>query len=93
MLFEICARLATTHGLGSSRQAISQHRDVLEAAAQVETRREGRDMFQYINTTPLGPIVERWLKKAGKDAGGPVAPGAGTRGRDQHEDKPHQRAR
>jgi DNA-binding transcriptional ArsR family regulator len=99
-LFEICARLATTHVLGSSRQAISQHRDVLEAAAQVEPRREGRHMFQYINTTPLGyinttplgPIVERWLKKAGKD-GGPVAPGAGTRGRDQHEDKPDQRAR
>src|SRR2546423_11020788 len=30
-LFEICARLATKYGLGSSRQAISQHLDVLEA--------------------------------------------------------------
>ena len=66
-LFEICARLATKHGLGSSRQAISQHLDVLEAAGLVETRREGRYKFHYINIAPLEPIVERWLKKAGKD--------------------------
>jgi len=62
-LFEICARLATKHGLGSSRQAVSQHLDVLEAAGLVETRREGRYKFHYINTTPLEPIVQRWLKK------------------------------
>jgi len=31
-LFEICARLANRHGVASSRQAISQHLDVLEAA-------------------------------------------------------------
>jgi DNA-binding transcriptional ArsR family regulator len=69
-LFEICARLAVKHGLGSSRQAISQHLDVLEAAGLVETRREGRYKFHYINTTPLEPIVERWLKKTGKNTGG-----------------------
>jgi DNA-binding transcriptional ArsR family regulator len=62
-LFEICARLATKHGLGSSRQAISQHLDVLEAAGLVEIRREGRYKFHYINTAPLEPIVERWLRK------------------------------
>ena len=61
-LFEICARLATTHGLGSSRQAISQHLDVLEAAGLVTTRREGRFKFHDIDTTPLEPIVDRWLK-------------------------------
>jgi DNA-binding transcriptional ArsR family regulator len=38
-LFEICSRLATKHGLGSSRQAISQHLDVLESAGLLETRR------------------------------------------------------
>jgi DNA-binding transcriptional ArsR family regulator len=65
-LFEICARLATRHGLGSSRQAISQHLEVLEAAGLVETRREGRYKFHYINTAPLEPIVRRWLTKAGK---------------------------
>src|SRR5947199_114513 len=35
-LFEICARLATKHGVGSSRQAISQHLDVLEAPGRVQ---------------------------------------------------------
>jgi DNA-binding transcriptional ArsR family regulator len=62
-LFEICARLATKHGLGSSRQAISQHLDVLADAGLVESRREGRYKFHYINTAPLEPIVERWLKR------------------------------
>ena len=62
-LFEVCARLASKHGLGSSRQAISQHLDVLEAAGLVETRREGRYKFPYINTTPLEPSIERWLKR------------------------------
>jgi DNA-binding transcriptional ArsR family regulator len=80
-LFEICARLVTKHGLGSSRQAISQHLDVLEAAGLVETRREGRYKFHYINTGPLEPIIERWLNKPDKDAGGPDG-GADTDGRE-----------
>jgi DNA-binding transcriptional ArsR family regulator len=63
-LFEICARLATKHGLASSRQAISQHLEILEAAGLVETRRAGRYKFHDINTTPLTPIIERWLTKA-----------------------------
>jgi DNA-binding transcriptional ArsR family regulator len=60
-LFEICARLATKHQLGSSRQAISQHLEVLEAAGLVQTRRDGRYKYHYINSDPLGQIVERWL--------------------------------
>ena len=81
-LFEICSRLAVKHGLGSSRQAISQHLDVLEAAGLVETRREGRYKFHYINTRPLEPIIERWLKKpdkgaGGRDSGAPVQTGRG----------------
>ncbi|MGZ4670900.1 MAG: ArsR/SmtB family transcription factor, partial [Blastococcus sp.] len=34
-LFELCARLISRHGLGSSRQAVSQHLAVLEAAGLV----------------------------------------------------------
>ena len=60
-LFEICARLAMKHQLASSRQAISQHLDVLEEVGLVETRREGRYKFHHLNTAPLEPIVERWL--------------------------------
>ena len=62
-LFEICARLATKHGLASSRQAISQHLDALEAAGLVRTRRDGRYKFHHIDTAPLEPIVERWLRE------------------------------
>lgn len=60
-LFEICARLTTRHGLTSSRQAISQHLDVLKGAGLIETRRDGRYTFHHINTTPLEPIRGRWL--------------------------------
>jgi DNA-binding transcriptional ArsR family regulator len=60
-LFELCSRLALRHGLGSSRQAISQHLDVLESAGLVETRREGRYKFHYLNTEPLEQIADRWL--------------------------------
>ena len=67
-LFEICARLLTGHGLESSRQAISQHLDVLEEAGLVEVRRDGRYKFHYLNTAPLEPIVERWLGKGRKEA-------------------------
>ncbi len=62
-LFEICGRLTTKHNLGSSRQAISQHLDVLESAGLVETQREGRYKFHHLNTAPLETIVERWLGK------------------------------
>jgi DNA-binding transcriptional ArsR family regulator len=59
-LFEICTRLATKHQLGLSRQAISQHLDVLEAAGLIETRRDGRYKFHDINIKPLDRIVDRW---------------------------------
>ncbi|MER7620082.1 metalloregulator ArsR/SmtB family transcription factor [Streptomyces sp. NPDC126503] len=61
-LFEICARLSTRHGLGLSRQAISQHLAVLEAADLVRTRREGRYKFHDLNTAPLERIMTRWLR-------------------------------
>lgn len=59
-LFELCARLTSKHGLGSSRQAISQHLDVLEAAGLVITRREGRYKFHHLDTSPLRTITDRW---------------------------------
>lgn len=59
-LFEICSRLAMKHRLGISRQGVSQHLAVLEAAGLVETRREGRYKFHDLNTAPLRHIAERW---------------------------------
>ena len=59
-LFELCSRLVMRQGMGMSRQAISQHLDVLEAAGLVTTRREGRYKFHSIDTAPLREIAERW---------------------------------
>jgi DNA-binding transcriptional ArsR family regulator len=59
-LFELCARLATKHGLGSTRQAVSQHLEVLESAGLVNSRRESRFKFHSLDTTPLREITERW---------------------------------
>ena len=59
-LFELCSRLTMKHGLNLSRQAISQHLDVLESAGLVTTRREGRYKFHYLDTRPLASIAERW---------------------------------
>jgi DNA-binding transcriptional ArsR family regulator len=65
-LFEICTRLATKHAMTSTRQAVSQHLDVLEAAGLVVTRREGRYKFHDLDTSPLATIVERWPLPAKK---------------------------
>ena len=59
-LFEICARLTTRHGIGSSRQAISQHLDVLAAAGLVRTERNGRYKFHYADFRPLRAVARRW---------------------------------
>ena len=48
------------HGLGLSRQAISQHLDVLESAGLVSSNREGRYKFHHLDPTPLKAIAERW---------------------------------
>ena len=60
-LFELCARLTMKHSLDLTRQAISQHLDVLEEAGLISTKRQGRYKFHYLNTGPLKAIVKRWL--------------------------------
>jgi len=67
-LFELCARLTMRHGMGLTRQAISQHLDVLESAGFITTKREGRCKFHYLDTAPLKAIVERWLTSKLKGA-------------------------
>ena len=59
-LFEICSVLAMRHGLGLTRQAISQHLAVLESAGLVTTERRGRSKFHYFNPEPLTEITRRW---------------------------------
>jgi DNA-binding transcriptional ArsR family regulator len=59
-LFELCGRLTLKHGLGSTRQAISQHLEVLESAGLVIAKREGRYKFHWFNGEPLRAIARRW---------------------------------
>ncbi len=59
-LFELCTRLLMKHEIDSTRQAISQHLEVLEAAGLVRVKREGRYKFHYFDSAPLKQITERW---------------------------------
>jgi DNA-binding transcriptional ArsR family regulator len=56
-LFELC----------SSRQAVSQHIDVLVDAGLVETRREGRYRFHHFDPRPLEQIADRWFQRHQED--------------------------
>ena len=58
-LFEVCARLATKHVVSASRQAVSQHIDVLVVAGLVTLRREGRSKFHRIDQRPLTHLTDR----------------------------------
>jgi len=59
-LFELCGRLLMKHGIDSTRQAISQHLEVLEGAGLVRVKRDGRYKFHYLDSTPLKEITDRW---------------------------------
>jgi DNA-binding transcriptional ArsR family regulator len=62
-LFEICSRLALQHGVASTRQAISQHLDVLADAGLVRSRREGRYKFHDLDPAPLRAMAHRLLEQ------------------------------
>ena len=66
-LFELCSRLALKHHVASSRQAVSQHIDVLVDAGLVVTRREGRYKFHHLDPRPLERIADRWLQRRKED--------------------------
>lgn len=59
-LFELCGRLIMKHRISSSRQAISQHLEVLESAGLVIAKREGKYKFHWFNGEPLKAIGKRW---------------------------------
>ena len=49
--------------LNMSRQAVTQHLDILEAANLVATVRQGREKLHFLNPVPLQEIYERWIAK------------------------------
>lgn len=46
-----------------TRQGVTQHLDVLEAANLVTTLRIGREKLHFLNPVPLQDIHERWIAK------------------------------
>ena len=56
-LNELCQHLDMT------RQGVTQHIDLLEAANLVATVRNGREKLHFLNPVPLQEIYERWIAK------------------------------
>jgi DNA-binding transcriptional ArsR family regulator len=49
--------------LDMTRQGVTQHLDVLEAANLVATVKQGREKLHFLNPVPLQEIHDRWISK------------------------------
>jgi DNA-binding transcriptional ArsR family regulator len=56
-LNELCEHLDMT------RQGVTQHLDLLEAANLIATVRRGREKLHFLNPVPLQEIYDRWIAK------------------------------
>ena len=56
-LSELCQHLDMT------RQGVTQHLAVLEAANLVAIQRRGREKLHFFNPVPLHEIYDRWIRK------------------------------
>src|ERR1041384_3892192 len=56
-LNELCEHLDMT------RQGVTQHLALLEAANLIATVRSGREKLHFLNPVPLQEIYERWIAK------------------------------
>src|SRR6201987_1378379 len=56
-LNELCEHLDMT------RQGVTQHLELLEAANLVTAVRRGREKLHFLNPVPLQEIYERWIAK------------------------------
>ena len=50
-------------GLQMSRQAVSKHLAILEAANLVSTRKVGREKLHFLNPVPIHDVAQRWVAK------------------------------
>ena len=58
----LCEHLAKS-GTAVTRQAVSKHLVILEAANLVATVKRGREKLHYLNPVPIHEIAERWIGK------------------------------
>ena len=50
-------------GRDMTRQAVSKHLAVLEAANLIAVERRGREKLHYLNPVPIHEIADRWIGK------------------------------
>ena len=60
-LRELCA------GLEMTRQSVSKHLAVLEAANLVSTVWHGREKLHYLNAAPITALTDRWINQYDRD--------------------------
>ena len=46
-----------------TRQAVTKHLAILEAANLVAVQKRGREKLHYLNPVPINDIAERWIGK------------------------------
>jgi DNA-binding transcriptional ArsR family regulator len=56
-LSELCAHA------GMTRQAVTKHLAILEAANLVASQKSGREKLHYLNPVPINEIADRWIGK------------------------------
>ena len=62
-LFQICALAMAGEGKALSRQAITQHLDMLEKAGLLHVSWSGRTKLHTLDLTPLRKAADIWLRK------------------------------
>ncbi|MBL0939355.1 MAG: helix-turn-helix transcriptional regulator [Gemmatimonadaceae bacterium] len=55
--------VALCEHMDMTRQAVSQHLQILEDANLVAIVRQGREKLHYLNPVPIHEIHERWISK------------------------------
>jgi len=56
-LGQLCENMAM------SRQAVTKHLRILEAASLVVTLKRGREKLHYLNPIPIHQIADRWISR------------------------------
>jgi DNA-binding transcriptional ArsR family regulator len=63
LLFKALADPSRRKHVDMTRQGVTQHLGVLEAANLVVTMWRGREKLHFLNPVPLQQIYERWIAK------------------------------
>jgi DNA-binding transcriptional ArsR family regulator len=54
---------ALCEGRGMTRQAVTKHLAILQAANLIATEKRGREKLHYLNPVPIHDIADRWIGK------------------------------